>query len=66
MIMERNCWTCKNLLSKMGGPPPVFCKAYPYGDGISIDILSGQYRHNHLFGDEREKVFYEQEKERRT
>jgi len=45
-----NCWDCKHLLSRPYTLPPVLCKAYP--GGVSIDILSGQYPHDHLFGDE--------------
>jgi len=61
-----NCWTCKHLFSALFGLPPIFCRAYPDGDGIPFSVISGKFSHNHLFGDEKEKVFYEQEKERRT
>ena len=37
--------------------PPVLCKAYP--EGVSIEILSGQHWHEHLFGDEAEPVTFE-------
>jgi len=52
-MMERTCWTCKHLLKDRG----LACKAYP--DGISIMIADGQHWHDHLFGDEVEKVFYD-------
>ena len=56
-MMERTCWSCKHLLSKVGVLPPVFCKAFPTGSGIPFEILSGTRWHDHLFGDE--TVFYE-------
>lgn len=53
------CWGCKHLASRPHAFPPVFCKAYPAGDGIPFQILAGQVRHDHLVGDERSPVFFE-------
>ena len=56
---EKTCWNCKHLLSAVGALPPVLCKAYPKDEGVSIEVLSGQHWHEHLFGDEAEPVFFE-------
>jgi len=59
MLPDDNCWKCRNLLSKIGSPPPVFCRAYPRRDGIPDEILFGAIRHDHLLGDETDKVIFE-------
>ena len=57
MTMEWICLTCKHYTPEHG----LTCVAFP--DGIPIEVASGQLWHDHLFGDEKEPVFYEPKEE---
>ena len=50
---SKTCWDCRWLLSEKGALPPVLCKAYPEGEGVSIEILSGQVVHDHVLAGQR-------------
>ena len=56
--MDISCLTCQHLLiEKSDKVKKLLCKAYP--KGIPIQIISGDHWHDHLFGDEKAKVFYD-------
>jgi len=54
-----DCWRCRHLTSAIHSRPPVFCRAYPAGDGIPFEILAGVLRHDRLLGNEKAPVFFE-------
>lgn len=54
-----NCWGCQHLTSRTHCRPPVFCRAFPDGDGIPFEIMAGIVRHDRLLGNEKHPVFFE-------
>lgn len=59
-----DCWNCKHQISAIHSRPPVFCRAYPSGDGIPFEILAGILRHDRLLGNEDAPVFFERMEKR--
>ena len=58
--MPVDCTMCKHYFKPERGKLSPACPAFP--DGVPFIIISGEMWHDHLFGTEVEKVFFELKK----